>query len=377
MVGRAGGLSGGARSGRPAVIVAVLALLAALVAGLTGCSPGVGFSGPDAATPSPGSSATGSSPCSSSGSSPASSFGSSAAGSSAGATGSAAAAAAPDWVASALADNPVWELPGVQVRHADEGAQTGEVAVVSNLPADKGAELSAAGAQALAAVRSAWRRPWNSRLLIVAPADRAQWTRVAGRTGASAATSTGGGETPAPTDEVAPAMTVPGADGSGVVVLDPVAWESATGQGRRALVIHEAVHVAVRADPTGSGAGTQAAEAPQAGAPAWLSEGFAQWVAYEAVGVGPDVVAGDFLAQVRAHGPPEHLPEQADFEGPVSSRLDAYAGAWLACRTLAQRAGAQAPRVAMEAGSVRAAGLDNGALTRAWQADLRRLAEAG
>lgn len=277
-------------------------------------------------------------------------------------------------MASALADNPVWELPGVQVRHADEGAQLGEVAVVSNLPADEGAELSAAGAQAVAAVRSAWHRPWSGRLLIVAPADRAQWARVAGRSGASAATSSGAAEAPVPADEVAPAMTVPGADGSGVVVLDPVAWESATAQGRRALVIHEAVHVAVRADPTGSWAGTQPAEA---GAPAWLSEGFAQWVAYEAVGAGPDVVAGDFLAQVRAHGPPEHLPEHADFEGPVSSRLDAYAGAWLACRTLAQRAGALAPRVAMEAGSVRAAGLDDSTLTRAWQADLKRLAGAG
>ena len=361
MVGRAGGLSRGVRSGPPVVIVTVLVLLAGLVAALTGCSPGAGLSGPGAATSSG----------SNLGSSPGSSPGSSATGPGAGASGSAAAAAAPDWVTSALVDNPVWELPDVQVRHADKGAQPGEVAVVSNLPADQGAEVAAAGAQAVAAVRSAWHRPWNGRLLIVAPADRAQWARVAGMPRASAATPGAAAGAPAPDDGVAPAMTVPGADGSSVVVLDPVAWESATGTGRRALVIHEAVHVAVRADPASPGVGAEAA------APAWLSEGFAQWVAYEAVGVGPDAVAGDLLARVRAHGPPERLPVQADFEGPVSSRLDAYAGAWLACRTLAQRAGAQAPRVAMEAGSVSAAGLDEGTLTRDWRAELRRLADAG
>lgn len=293
---------------------------------------------------------------------------------------------------------------GDDPRHGDEaGRDAREVAVVGALPRSELAAVRDIAAEAVRTVDGTWARAWPGRLLVVVPADRSQWEAIA-RPGGSGGTASGVGTgaktvpqagsktraetgagagtgTGSPTGEgadaegppVAPAMTVDGADGAAHVVLDPVAWRAATPMGRRALVIHEAVHVAVRADRGPGGA----AAAPSASAPLWLSEGYAQFVAYGAVGVEPRRIAGDLLERLRREGPPAALPDEARLTGSPRQRLDAYALAWLACDTLAARAGPDAPRRAMEAGTVAAAGLDERALTRAWQEDLRRLASAG
>lgn len=293
---------------------------------------------------------------------------------------------------------------GDDPRRGDEaGRDAREVAVVGALPQSELAAVRDIAAQAVRTVDGTWARPWPGRLLVVVPADRSQWEAIArpggiggtasgvgtgaktvpqagsktrAETGAGAGAGTGsptGGGADAEGAPVAPAMTVDGADGAAHVVLDPVAWRATTPVGRRALVIHEAVHVAVRADRGPGGA----AAAPSASAPLWLSEGYAQFVAYGAVGVEPRRIAGDLLERIRREGPPAALPDEARLTGSPRQRLDAYALAWLACDTLAARAGPDAPRRAMEAGTVAAAGLDERALTRAWQEDLRRLASAG
>lgn len=266
---------------------------------------------------------------------------------------------APAWVAAALPDSGVWGLPGVRVERdagsgATPGGPAGDVVVVGTVSPQQSAQLRDIGIEAVRVVRRAWRPSWDGRLLVVAPVDRRQWAAVAG---------------PAPT--VGPAMTVSGPGGSAYVVIDPVAWQAATTAGRRALLIHEAVHVAVSRAPAPT-----AADATPAAAPLWLSEGFAQLVAYDAVGAQIPLIAGGLLERVRRHGPPQRLPDDASFAAEPPRRLDAYAQAWLACLTLERLGGATAPRRALAGGGPQAVGLDVAALTAAWQSDLRRWAAA-
>ena len=344
-----------------AVRVAVAAVVALLLAGAAGCAaPSVVPSGEG--TPSGGSSAP-----------------------------VGAQTSAPPWVRAMLQGSAVWRLPGRHV-HAKpvaaaggaSSATGGQVAIVGTVPQQDIADLGEMAVEAVRTVDGAWARPWSRRLLVVAPADRAQWESVAGVPVVSEPASSTARITQVRA-KVAPAMTVDGADGNAYVVIDPEAYRAATDVGRRALLIHEAVHVAVRADtrshappssaePSATESVTRDRPGPTGEAPMWLSEGFAQLVAYEAVGVEPHQIAGDLLGRIRREGPPATLPDEAAFTGPLNERLDAYALAWIACRTLADRVGTHAPRRAVQAGTLSAVGLDASTLTAAWRADLRRLA---
>lgn len=277
---------------------------------------------------------------------------------------------------------------------AEAGEARGEVAVVGVGDAATLAQVGQIGVEAVQAVAREWHRPWSHRLLVVVPADRAQWHAVAGTdpgtgtTGTGTGTGTDGGlgssaaagastgkgaatQGPAAArNGVAPAMTVSAPDGSAYVVLDPHAWATASSPGRRALLIHEAVHVAVWADP----------QTARHSAPAWLAEGFAQFVAYGQIGADVHLIAPELLDRVRREGPPVELPtdEQLALEGP--QRLDGYAQAWLACLTLADLAGPTAPAEAMAAGGPDrpgGPGVATAKLRGAWQADLVRLAGSG
>ena len=75
------------------------------------------------------------------------------------------------------------------------------------------------------------------------------------------------------------------------MVINPAAFARLGTTGRRVVLTHEMTHVAVRQTTTSAVA-------------IWLSEGFADYVAYSGTGVSRRVGAGDLLAQVRAgHGP--------------------------------------------------------------------------
>ena len=73
--------------------------------------------------------------------------------------------------------------------------------------------------------------------------------------------------------------------------------------------------------------------------PIWLSEGFADYVAYSATSVAVRIVAGDVLDDVRDGDAPTRLPEDRDFDAGEGDVAAAYEGAWLACRMIAQRYG--------------------------------------
>jgi hypothetical protein len=116
--------------------------------------------------------------------------------------------------------------------------------------------------------------------------------------------------------------------------------------------------------------------------PIWLSEGFADYVAYQASPVPTAVVASDVLDDVRDGNPPRALPSGDDFDASHGDISAAYEGAWLACRLIAERYG-EKQLVAFYAAVTDSTGagypeemrdvlgIGQRALTRDWKAYLR------
>jgi hypothetical protein len=110
------------------------------------------------------------------------------------------------------------------------------------------------------------------------------------------------------------------------VIVNPELWTQLGTLGRRVVMTHEITHVATHDATTSS-------------TPTWLSEGFADYVAYRGLRVPVAVSAQDVLAAVRRGRLPKALPTLQDFE-PTNQRLaEVYESAWLACRLLADRYG--------------------------------------
>ena len=110
------------------------------------------------------------------------------------------------------------------------------------------------------------------------------------------------------------------------VILDPVGLAQLTAAGRRVVLTHELTHVAVRASTLHD-------------VPLWLSEGFAEWVAFRAERLDPRVVAARLLDRVRRSGAPTSLPSPADFAGATGDPATAYQASWLAAARIAADAG--------------------------------------
>jgi hypothetical protein len=73
--------------------------------------------------------------------------------------------------------------------------------------------------------------------------------------------------------------------------------------------------------------------------PIWLSEGFADYVAYQAVSVPTGVVANDLFDEIEHGKGPKQLPDDADFDAARGDVAASYEGAWLAVRMIAERYG--------------------------------------
>ena len=95
--------------------------------------------------------------------------------------------------------------------------------------------------------------------------------------------------------------------------------------GAQVVMSHEATHVA-----------TQAAGS---GAPLWLLEGFADYVALRDVRLPDDTLAAQIIRRVRRHGVPRELPDADEFATSSQNLGAAYESAWLACRMLAESRG--------------------------------------
>jgi hypothetical protein len=117
--------------------------------------------------------------------------------------------------------------------------------------------------------------------------------------------------------------------GADRMVLVPGAWSSLRPDGRDVVMTHELTHVTVRAVTTRS-------------VPVWLSEGFAELVAYQPIHLPEATVVAPALDRVRSSGLPQTLPADTDFDPGTHALPAAYGLSLLALRTLADRYGTPA-----------------------------------
>jgi hypothetical protein len=205
-----------------------------------------------------------------------------------------------------------WDLEGLVVRRSP----TALVLAVGS-PA-RVAEVVRRAHTAAARVTAVWGAAPPS--VWVAPATDADAARLLGRTPndlAGVAAATDGPLTPG---EHA---------GADRIVLVPGAWNSLQPDGRDVVMTHELTHVAVRASTTRA-------------VPLWLSEGFAELVAYEPIDLPEATVVASALDRVRASGMPTGLPADADFDPDTRALPATYGLSLLVLRTLADAHGIRA-----------------------------------
>ncbi|MFJ6791739.1 hypothetical protein [Streptomyces angustmyceticus] len=174
--------------------------------------------------------------------------------------------------------------------------------------------------QAVPAVSAAWKGEWSHKVVVEAPDSVERMAQLmgsddaAGYAGIAAVTTGEAGVTaPAPADRV---------------IINPDAYEELNDLGRRVVLTHETTHVATRTVTTSA-------------TPLWLSEGFADWVAYRGSRRRATATAPELTRAVARGKVPDSLPSNEDFGFTAGAdRLArAYEGSWLACRMIAAKWG--------------------------------------
>ncbi len=170
--------------------------------------------------------------------------------------------------------------------------------------------------QAVEDVDRLWRRDWAHGAVVLLPRTQKAMATLIGSDGDGlpqiAAVTTGSFED--------------GLARGDRIVINPSAFGTLGPLGRRVVLGHEMTHVATRVSSVRP-------------VPIWLSEGFADYVAYDASPVPLSIVAGDVLDDVRDGKGPRRLPEPADFDAGEGDVAAAYEGAWLAARMVAEHYG--------------------------------------
>lgn len=252
--------------------------------------------------------------------------------------------------ASRPADRPEpWDLPDLQVR------RTAGMLVAVSGTGSRAEDVAADAAAAARRVAAVLGRPRPA--VVVAPSTDALAARLLGRD-------------PGGLDGVSAVTDGPlegGLAHADRVVIVPSAWSSLSTTGREVVLAHELTHVTTRAE-TGSEA------------PLWLSEGLAEYVAYDGVPLPEATIVAPALGQVRRSGQPTQWPADAQFEPGSATQPAAYGLALLACRSIAERHGQaallrfyRAAATGTVAAGFRAIGTDALKERRAWQARIRGL----
>jgi hypothetical protein len=218
-------------------------------------------------------------------------------------------------------------------------------------PASQLATMTAVADQAQAAipeVSAVWGANWSRRVIIQVPATQQEMGRITGDRGdlhqIAALTSAEVSNTPGRAKPVGDRVTI-----------NPRTWPTLDRVGATIALTHELTHVASRADT-----GIQT--------PKWLAEGFADYVGFRDSGLPVTSIAAELATQVRAGRAPTQLPTNADFNGSAQGLPQAYEGAWLACRYIAERYGQ--PRLVR---FYRAVGTSRATTSRAVATALKRL----
>ncbi|MEV8534614.1 hypothetical protein [Streptomyces sp. NPDC051211] len=230
--------------------------------------------------------------------------------------------------------------------------------VLGSGPREQLTGIAAEADRAVPAVTAAWPGSWAGRVVVLVPASTERMAELLGSPpavyrGMAAVTTGRVGVSPAPADRV---------------VVNPQAYGELAGEGRHVVLTHEVTHVATRSETSAS-------------TPLWLSEGFADWVAYRDSGRDPADIAPAVRRAVRAGRLPAALPadEAFGFGGDQEALSRAYEEAWLACRLIAARWGEEAllrlyraaARDPLPTALADVLGTDLPSLTAAWRSALR------
>lgn len=200
---------------------------------------------------------------------------------------------------------PIWLAGDVRVRSAGDAVRV--VSIDGGVPGlDAVAAARAADRSVRATVPGA-----DGRLTVIAPSSSATTAALVGESPDAVAAIAG------------VTTTVDGSTGTArVVVLNPDLFVDMDDRARQVVITHEAAHLLTGA------VGTSMAT--------WVAEGFADYVALRDDDAPLAVSAGQILAQVRADGPPEALPDAQAFAAAGVHGLGAvYESAWLVFEALA------------------------------------------
>jgi len=185
--------------------------------------------------------------------------------------------------------------------------------VIGNAPEARMRDYSTIADSAVRRLTGVWGRDWNAHVVIVTPSTTEEYAGLIMRPADKSL------------DQVA-AVTQgvfdPGQRAQGDrIVIHPKAFTALQANGRRVIVTHELTHVAARSSTTRE-------------VPIWLSEGFADYVAYSGLDLPRERVAGELLALVRQGKGPKALPTAVDFDPSRTTMALAYSQSWLAVSRL-------------------------------------------
>lgn len=208
----------------------------------------------------------------------------------------------------------LWDFGPVVVVRSQRVLVLGHPQSQSLLPS-----IAAQVASDIPRVSAVWTHHWSQRAVVLVPATQRELGRVVDDFGdldkiAAVATA-----------EVQLGSSRPDPVGDRIGI-NPANWAKLSPLGQRIVLTHELTHVATRAVTSRS-------------IPTWLAEGFADYVGYLGSGVPTAFVAQDLASAVRAGRAPRQLPHTSEFNGASAQLSDAYEGAWLACRLIAERWG--------------------------------------
>ena len=248
--------------------------------------------------------------------------------------------------------SPLWLVGPLEVRRTPQTL----VLATDEVAAARYARLARAAVPVVRRVL----RAWEPRLVVEVPTSSEGLDRALGATpgtyaGIAAVTTSVDGS-------LEPAAPVH-------VLVNPEEMGRLERTGAQVVMSHEATHVATGAS--------------RSGAPIWLLEGFADYVALRDVPLPVSTTAAQVIEEVQREGVPCRLPTAAEFDVESSHLGAVYESAWLVCTVLAEEAGEQALvdlYAAVDAGEDvgtalrRLTPLTEARLVRAWQDRLRDLA---
>lgn len=165
---------------------------------------------------------------------------------------------------------------------------------------------------AVTAVTAAWGTDWAQSVVVVIPGSQQEMSALIGDG--------------LVLDRIAAVATAASSQAGQRVVVNPDNLDELGPEVRRVVIRHEIAHLAAR--------GVTSPDTP-----AWLVEGFADYVGYLDSGIPIRSAAGDLARAVQRDDMPGDLPDAASFHGGSPRLGQAYQEGWLACLLIAERVG--------------------------------------